>query len=105
MLAEERALEALGNPTRRRILKILHAGPQPVGAIAESLPVSRPAVSKHLRLLEAAELVTYQKRGSSNVFELDPRGFAAARSWLEPFWDEALERFARLAEAEGEDDR
>jgi len=105
MIAEERALEALGNPMRRRILKILNDGPQPVGVIAKALPVSRPAVSKHLRVLEAAELVTYQKRGNRNVFELDRRGFEAARRWLEPFWDEALERFARIVEATGDDER
>ena len=95
---EETILDALGNPVRRHILRILAAGPQPVGDIAATLPVSRPAVSKHLRLLERAELVTHEGRGNRNVFRLNPSGFAAARTWLESFWDTALSRFADLTE-------
>lgn len=94
----ERALDALGNPVRRQIIRILERGPQSVGAIAARLPVSRPAVSKHLRLLEAAELVAHDRDGNRNLFRLEPRGFEAARSWLASFWDDALARFALVAE-------
>lgn len=95
---EEMILDALGNPMRRNILRILATGPHPVGRIAEILPVSRPAVSKHLRLLELAELVVHEEQGNSNVFRLNPSGFAAAQTWLESFWDTALARFSDLAD-------
>ncbi|MCB9594936.1 MAG: winged helix-turn-helix transcriptional regulator [Sandaracinaceae bacterium] len=101
----ELAMDALGNPMRRRIVKLLRAGPLPVGSIAAELPVSRPAVSKHLRLLERAELVTFDKHGNRNLFRLNPSGFDAARGWLEEFWDEALARFARAVEDELEGKR
>lgn len=91
-------LDALGSPTRRRILELLGDGPRPVGEIAAALPVSRPAVSKHLRLLEAAELVEFEASGTRNVYRLEQAGFDAARDWLGGFWDEALARFAMLAE-------
>ena len=92
------ALDALGNPVRRRIVAILAEGPRPVGAIAAELPVSRPAVSKHLRLLQRAQLVTFEKDGNKNVFRLEKEGFEAARDWLDRFWDEALARFKMVAE-------
>lgn len=69
-----------------------------MGEIAEPLPISRPAVSKHLRLLEAARLVKHESRGNRNVFALDAAGFDLVRAWLDDFWDEALPRF--VAEAE-----
>ncbi|HJL20118.1 MAG TPA: metalloregulator ArsR/SmtB family transcription factor [Sandaracinaceae bacterium LLY-WYZ-13_1] len=94
----ERALDALGNPVRRTILRILSTGPRPVGRIARELPVSRPAVSKHLRILEGAALVSHAREGNRHVFRLEPTGFDATRGWLAAFWDEALPRFARLAE-------
>lgn len=96
-----RALEALGSPTRRAILRLLVPGARTVGGIAEKLPVSRPAVSKHLRILEGAGLVATERRGVTTVVRLERAGFDAARRWLEEFWDEALARFATLAE-EGE---
>ncbi len=99
MVASEAVLDALGNATRRSIVKVLAAGPRPVGQIAKELPVSRPAVSQHLRVLEEAALVAYDTDGTRNVFRLDPRGFEAARAWLEQFWSEGLARFAALAEA------
>lgn len=98
---EERALEALGSAVRRDIVRILAPGPRSVGEIAARLPVSRPAVSKHLRVLEGADLVTHEQLGNRNVFRLDPVGFEAARRWLESFWDEALMRFALVAENTG----
>jgi len=92
------ALDALGNPTRRAIVRILGRGPRSVSAIAAELPVSRPAVSKHLRLLGRAKLVEHEAEGVRNVFRLRPEGFEAARRWLDGFWDEALQRFALVAE-------
>lgn len=94
----EQVLDALGHPTRRRILALLHAAPLAVGEIAAHLPISRPAVSKHLRQLEAARLVEFTSIGTRNVFQLRHAGFAAARSYLESFWDEALARFQQAAE-------
>lgn len=94
---QEEILDALGNPIRREILRLLTPGPQPVGQIARALPVSRPAVSKHLRILEEAMLVTHQGQGNKNIFRLNPSGFEAAKDWLESFWDSALTRFAELA--------
>ena len=90
--------DALGNPMRRSIVRILAPGPQSVGQIAGRLPISRPAVSKHLRLLENAGLVTHLQQGNRNMFRLERRGFEEARSWLQGFWDEALTRFAFIAE-------
>jgi DNA-binding transcriptional ArsR family regulator len=101
----EPALDALGNPVRRAILRILAAGPRAVGEIAVKLPVSRPAVSKHLRIMERAQLVTHDRRGNRNLFRLDPSGFGAARRWLDGFWDEALANFARLADTPRPEDR
>jgi DNA-binding transcriptional ArsR family regulator len=94
----EAALDALGSPVRRDIVRILASGPRPVGEIAAKLPVSRPAVSKHLAILTEAELVAHDRKGNRNVFRLHARGFDAARRWLEGFWDEALANFAREVE-------
>ena len=97
-------LDALGNPTRRAIVRALAHGPLPVGAIAAQLPVSRPAVSQHLRVLEEAHLVSHRAQGRQNVYELDRSGFVAARAWLDAFWTEALDRFAALAEESWEEE-
>lgn len=95
----DQAFEALGNPIRRELVRRLAGGPRSVGMLAADLPVSRPAVSKHLRLLRAAQLVECERQGTRSLFRLAPAGFDAARSWLESFWDEALERFASVAES------
>lgn len=95
-------LDALGNRTRRDILSILQEGAQPVGAIAARLPVSRPAVSKHLRLLQDVGLVDYHTRGRRNVFYLRPGGFRDAHTYLEQFWSDALTNFQRFAESDEE---
>ena len=100
--AAELALDALGSPTRRHIIRVLRDGPRAVGAIAAKLPVSRPAVSKHLQVLEEAGLVTTTRRGTRTLVCLHRPGFASARGWLESFWDEALDAFVRVAEEEGE---
>lgn len=91
-------LDALGHQTRRAILALLKAGPLPVGDIAKHLPISRPAVSKHLRILEQAGLVEHVSQGTKNIFRLRLSGFSAARTYLESFWDEALDGFQHLAE-------
>ena len=96
-------LDALGNQARRDILALLQRAPRPVGAIAERLPISRPAVSRHLRILESAGLVTYRAEGTRNLFYLQPDGFRTAQAYLAQFWDEALANFKHLAEDEGND--
>lgn len=88
-------LEALGDPTRRQVFEQLRHGPVAVGEIARRLPVSRPAVSKHLRVLEGAGLVRYRADGTRNLYQVDERGLAEMRSWLDGFWDEALAGFAQ----------
>ena len=97
-------LDALGDPTRRRVLELVREGGQsPVGVIAEAMPVSRPAVSQHLRVLEGAGLVTCVKQGTRHLYAVQPDGLAVLRLWLDGFWDEALLRFKRAAEgSEGE---
>jgi DNA-binding transcriptional ArsR family regulator len=84
---------ALADPSRRRIFERLRAGPLPVGAIAKNMPVSRPAVSQHLKVLKEAGLVLDEARGTRRVYAIDPQGLAALRSWLDQFWDEALIAF------------
>ena len=102
--AYEAVLDALGDPTRRRVLQLVRdTGPAPVGAIAAELPVSRPAVSQHLRVLEGAGLVTSEKQGTRHLYAVQPDGLAVLRLWLDGFWNDALARFKRAAEgSEGE---
>ncbi|MCB9692368.1 MAG: winged helix-turn-helix transcriptional regulator [Alphaproteobacteria bacterium] len=104
MVVTEAALDALGNGTRRAIVGLLREGPSTVGQIAARLPVSRPAVSQHLRVLEDAALVAHVPDGTRNVYRLDPAGFDAMRDWLDALWAEALPRFAALAASTWEDD-
>jgi DNA-binding transcriptional ArsR family regulator len=92
-------LDALGHQTRRDILTLLKESALPVGDIAGHLPISRPAVSKHLRILEDAGLVVYTSIGTRNIFRLNPAGFEAARAYLDSFWDEALDNFRTISEA------
>jgi DNA-binding transcriptional ArsR family regulator len=91
-------LDALGEPTRRQIFELLRDGPLPVGVVAEQLPVSRPAVSQHLRVLEGAGLVAYRKVGTRRLYEVDPGGVAELRAWIDDFWNEALARYTDAAE-------
>lgn len=99
MSAYAYALDALGDPTRRRVLELVRdRGPAAVGAIASELPVSRPAVSQHLRVLQEAGLVTSTREGTRHLYAVDPDGLAAVRAWLDGFWDEALARYRRAAE-------
>ena len=94
--------DALGDWTRRQILEALRRGPSSVGALAAGLPVSRPAVSQHLRVLEEAGLVAHQRHGTRNIYELDSAGVHALRDWVDGLWNEALARFKATAEAKGE---
>jgi DNA-binding transcriptional ArsR family regulator len=96
----EYALAALADPTRRRVFEQLRSGPKAVGRIAKSMPVSRPAVSQHLKVLKDAGLVREQREGTRRIYEIDPRGLSALRRWLDQFWDEALDAFQAAAEAE-----
>jgi DNA-binding transcriptional ArsR family regulator len=95
-------LDALGDPTRRAVLELLREGPSPVGELARHLPVSRPAVSQHLRVLKEAGLVQDTPEGTRRVYRIDPRGLEALRTYLEGLWDAALSEFRRLAEGEEE---
>jgi DNA-binding transcriptional ArsR family regulator len=86
-------LSALADPTRRRVFERLRQGPRPVGAIASGMPVSRPAVSQHLKALKDAGLVADRQEGTRRVYFIDPHGLGALRRWLDQFWDEALAAF------------
>ena len=98
------ALDALGDPTRRRVLELVRErGPVPVGTIAAGLPVSRPAVSQHLRVLEGARLVTCTKQGTRHLYAVAPDGLGELRAWLDEFWDDALAAFRRAAERSNDD--
>jgi predicted transcriptional regulator len=103
--AAGRALDALGNPTRREILGLLRERPLTVGVISRRLPISRPAVSRHLRILQEAGLVAHRAEGRRNVFYLQPAGFREARLYLALFWDEALAEFKRFLEQEDPPER
>ena len=92
-MAYEDALAALADPTRRRVFERLKSGPKPVGAIARGLPVSRPAVSQHLKALKEAGLVADRPEGTRRVYFIDPHGLGALRKWLDQFWDDALAAF------------
>ena len=92
------AFAALADPTRRDVLERLRSGPRAVGDIARGMPVSRPAVSQHLKVLKEAGLVTDRSEGTRRVYYLDPNGLAALRAWLDRFWDEALTAFQAEAE-------
>lgn len=97
-------LTALADPTRRTIFERLVGGPLAVVDLAEGLPVSRPAVSQHLRVLKEASLVVDQRVGARRLYQLKPDGLGALRAYLDQFWDQALAAFAVAAEKEGESD-
>ena len=103
MLTNGHPLDALGDPTRRLIFELLRTGPQSVGELAGELPVSRPAVSQHLRVLEDAGLVTHRKNGTRHLYELDSAGVGVLRDWVDGFWNEALARFKAAAETKGDE--
>jgi DNA-binding transcriptional ArsR family regulator len=94
------SLDALGDPTRREVFECLGRGPATVGAIARSMPVSRPAVSQHLRVLKDAGLVIDRAEGRCRRYEVVPDAIAAVRDYFDAFWDQALASFKRIAEQE-----
>jgi DNA-binding transcriptional ArsR family regulator len=100
------AIAALADPTRRAVLERLRGGPRPVGEIARGLPVSRPAVSQHLRVLKEAGLVRERQEGTRRFYSVDGDGLAALREYFDEFWQEALDAFKAAAEADekGESD-
>jgi DNA-binding transcriptional ArsR family regulator len=90
--------DALGDPHRRAIVELLRSGPHSVRQIADALPISRPAVSRHLRLLKSAGLVADSAQGTRRLYRLDQEGATAVRSYLEAVWGHALARFRIVAE-------
>jgi DNA-binding transcriptional ArsR family regulator len=90
----EAIFDALGEPVRRRIVELLRDGPLPVGHLAAQLPVGRPAVSKHLRVLGDAGLVQHSSHGTRNLYALAPPGLTTAQQWLVDMWDVALSNYA-----------
>ena len=100
MTYAEQALNALGDPTRRMVMIRLRSGARSVGEIAETMDVSRPAVSQHLKILKTAHLVTDRAEGTRRLYAVDQRGINSLRSWLDGFWDQALIAFKEAAEEE-----
>jgi DNA-binding transcriptional ArsR family regulator len=104
MANAERAFSALYDPTRRAVLERLRDGPRPVGEIARGLPVTRPAVSQHLKVLKDAGLVADRSEGTKRIYYIDPKGLGAMRAWLDQFWDSALTAFAAEVERAAKED-
>ena len=99
----EATFQALADPTRRAVLDLLRRGAQPAGQIAEAFPVSRPAISKHLRLLRRAHLVREHREGRHRVYQLNPEPLRAVDSWLDQyrnFWSANLASLKQFVEAE-----
>jgi DNA-binding transcriptional ArsR family regulator len=94
------ALAALADPTRRQLFERLARQPQTVGVLASQFPISRPAVSQHLKVLKDAGLVTDEARGTSRIYRIDPRGLGPLRRWLDEQWSRSLDNFKALAEQE-----
>jgi len=104
VVAYDKVLDALGDPTRRSVFERLAVGPSSVGRLAEGLPVSRPAVSQHLRVLRDAGLVSDRRVGTRRVYAVDPAGLEALRAYWERFWVQVLDGYRALAEAENRGD-
>jgi DNA-binding transcriptional ArsR family regulator len=92
------ALNVLGDPTRRAVFERLRRGPASVGEVAADLPVSRPAVSQHLKVLKLARLVADRSDGTRRIYHIDPDGLGELRRWLDQFWDDALDAFKKEVE-------
>ena len=92
------SLAVLADPTRRRVFERLRAGARPVNALAAGLPVSRPAVSQHLKALRDAGLVDERSEGARRIYSIRREGLRELRDWLDPFWDDALTAFKQEAE-------
>lgn len=100
MTTYQNGFSALADPTRRRIFERLARRPRPVGELADGLPVSRPAVSQHLKVLADAGLVVATRDGNRRLYRVDPNGVAGMRSYLDRFWSDALATFEKAARAE-----
>jgi DNA-binding transcriptional ArsR family regulator len=94
-------LAVLADPTRRALLELLRRKPLPVGDLARHVPVSRPAVSQHLKILKRAQLVREHRHGTRHYFGLDPAGFAGLREYADSMWQEALDAFAAYVAKQG----
>ncbi|MEJ0027027.1 MAG: metalloregulator ArsR/SmtB family transcription factor [Rhizomicrobium sp.] len=101
-MAYNDALDALADPTRRRVFERLRAGPSAVGRLAQGLPVSRPAVSQHLKVLKDAGLVREEQDGARRIYRIDPQGLGPLRAWLDQFWESALDAFKAEVEKKAE---
>ena len=99
-MANELALDAIGNPTRRSVLHLLQGGPRTVGELTDELPVSQGAVSQHLKVLLDAGLVSVEAAGTRNLYAIDLDGLGAVRAWVDGFWDDVLDAFTEHAESE-----
>lgn len=97
-MAYETAFAALADPTRRAVFEALAGGPRSVGEIARRMPVSRPAVSQHLKVLKQARLVTDEAAGTRRIYRIDPGGVRELRTYLDRFWTQALDSFRTAAE-------
>ena len=104
MLTYEAAFTALGDPTRRAIFESLATRPRAVGEIATDLPVSRPAVSQHLKVLKGAGLVTDRAAGTRRIYAVDPSGVEAMRKYLDQFWSKTLAAYKAVVEQPDEED-
>jgi DNA-binding transcriptional ArsR family regulator len=98
------AFAALADPTRREVFERLAVAPKAVGELAAGLPISRPAVSQHLKVLKEAGLVRDQPDGTRRVYHIDPRGLGQLRAWLDKYWDSALLAFQTAFETAGNED-
>lgn len=97
-------LDALGDPTRREIFALIAKAPTAVGEIAEVLPISRPAVSQHLKILREAGLLSVRREGTRNIYSADPAGIAVLHAAVERFWRDALAAYKIRAEQKGDDE-
>lgn len=104
-MATNHAFDALGDPTRRAVFERLAGGPLPVGEIARGLPVSRPAVSQHLKVLKDAGLVVDTRAGNRRLYRVDLRGVEALRGWFDLFWSNQLAAFKEAAERTPKEER
>jgi len=102
---QERALQALGDPSRRQIFERLTRNPLPVGQLARELPISRPAVSQHLKVLEEAGLVFDRQAGTRRVYQVDPKAVEALREYFDSFWGQALASFGAAAQDQPRKDK
>jgi DNA-binding transcriptional ArsR family regulator len=98
-MSHDRAFEALGDPTRRRVFELLSRGPLAVGELAEQMPVSRPAVSQHLRVLKEAGLVVERPEGARRLYSVQPDGLAELRAYMDRMWGDVLDGFKQAADA------